>query len=294
MASLLGRPLTRPETWIQSSVRKILDQGIQATRTLHLSQKFGQSKPEFFFAAILSLIDRPPSSTSQRSLCHWLINVPGFLAYLGNPDQFSRPELLEISRALIRIMPRLDVAFVSMLSAWKEESRELHHPTFLRVLDILDEISPGGRLVMGLTRLMRELEPALESKAALSLGRRVQNPAAVARQLSSTDSRVRANCVEALWGNTTPAVIRLFREALADPANRVAGNAIIGLWLSGAPDAIAILIQMINENKDGFGPTAAWVVARMGDPNFQKPSVRAGQWGNNGGKAPLLLVKQNN
>jgi len=60
----------------------------------------------------------------------------------------------------------------------------------------------------------------------------------------------------------------VLREAADDPNNRVAGNALLGLYRVGDTFAIPRILQLAVHPQAEFRTTAAWVMAQTGSPRF--------------------------
>ena len=100
------------------------------------------------------------------------------------------------------------------------------------------------------------------------MGRRLQNPEWAAKQLKRDDPRVRANAVESIWGLRSVRARTLLDDCLTDGANRVKGNALVGLHLIGESAAIGA-VSLLGANTDyGLRSTAAWAMGRIGDSFF--------------------------
>ena len=115
---------------------------------------------------------------------------------------------------------------------------------------------------------MRHHEPALRSKAALVIGRRVQNLNWMEKHLQQVDPRVRANVIESLWRNDSPETTGIFRHYQRDPHNRVAGNALIGLYLREPEEAVQSIRAMAEHTDPKFRVTAAWVIGMTVNARF--------------------------
>jgi hypothetical protein len=154
-----------------------------------------------------------------------------------------------------------------------------------RALDILDEISPRNRLVPVLSHLTRNSNPKIASKATLIIGKRVSGVAFTIRLMAEeTNPRVRANALEAVWGHDSAPVKKLFWKHVDDSYHRVAGNAIVGLYLAGEEKANSVVTRLALDLRQEFRMMAAWTMGRMGSPDFiptltpllkdQDPAVR--------------------
>jgi hypothetical protein len=116
--------------------------------------------------------------------------------------------------------------------------------------------------------LLNNSDPRVSSKGVLFVGRRVNDPAWTAKQLSREDQRLRANALEASWGANSEAAIRLFEECAGDAGHRVAGNALIGLYMAGCPDIPERALAMSRSEDTARRSTAAWAMGKMGDAAF--------------------------
>jgi hypothetical protein len=103
---------------------------------------------------------------------------------------------------------------------------------------------------------------------SLLVGKSTKDVKWVSQRMSETDSRVRANALEALWGVESEDCRQVFLDALDDPANRVVGNGILGLYLLGVPAAINSVLAMIAHSDEGFRKTGIWLMGEMGDLRF--------------------------
>src|SRR5262249_49980113 len=145
------------------------------------------SLPAASIQASMQSIDTLPRPLDRQRLYSRVIQDPDFLSWLTDVAGLSRNDRLKVCRRLMGIDPFFDVRLMRMLPASENEDATLC------VLDTLDEISPGARLIMTLSRLMRHPDKRVASKAALLLGRRVRNQVWVERHLGAEDSRLRAN-----------------------------------------------------------------------------------------------------
>jgi len=152
-------------------------------------------------------------------------------------------------------------------AAGNETEQDAQSLAGMRLLEIMAEASDRGRSVL-LAQLLHHPNAQVRSKAALLVGKATQDVKWVSQRMSETDSRVRANAVEALWGVESEDCRQVFLEALDDPANRVVGNGILGLYLLGLPAAIGSILTMIAHTDDAFRTTALWLIGEIGDLRF--------------------------
>jgi HEAT repeat protein len=177
---------------------------------------------------------------------------------------------INLFRRLQRIDPMIDVRLAQRLP---DRSGSNHAIAFTsrnsaRALDLLDQTSPGRRLLPVIGHLIDSPDQQICAKAALLIGRRVQSPDWVERQLERGDERVRANAIESIWGVNTTEARTLLEKYVTDSNNRVAGNALVGLHIVGEPGILAHVEKMAHDATPGFRATAAWAMGRMADGRF--------------------------
>ena len=264
MQTLLCRPPTDCEKALQAALQRRDPQWVQTGFPPRLWQDL--PSPNLFFAAVLSLIELPPDSRPARALCQALLASPGFLRYLASPASFSRAQLATVCRTLMRVDPGLDARLASALPG--NSCAQPDVDATLHALPVLDELTPGARLVMALTRLTRSPSAVVASKATLMLGRRVSNPPWAERQMSVDDPRIRANVIQSLWGLDSATARKCLHGSLHDPNNRVVANALVGLHLIGDSDVGARLKAMVTHPDPRFRASAAWAMGRICDRSF--------------------------
>lgn len=138
----------------------------------------------------------------------------------------------------------------------------------LRVLNHLEKLVDARRVAPRLLPLLRHPDAKLRSKAVRIIGRCGRNTQWVARQLADPDPRTRANAIEALWGIDDHESRELLRSAAGDSNNRIAGNALLGLYRMGDSSAIGELRKMAAHREALFRLTAAWAMGETGDARF--------------------------
>jgi hypothetical protein len=221
------------------------------------------SDPAAFRAAIIPVL-RQTTSAAYRD-CVKLILARGGLLPLCDPGAFSLEEEIGIVRELAAADPAFDLKLARRFSVPGESMPD---EVAMRLLDLLGAICTTNRVLPLIVRLLQDPHPRLQSKAALLIARANMAPQTAAQLLMEGDARVRANAVEALWGCDTPLARGLFREGARDVNNRVVGNALLGLYLIGDTSAIPQILRMGVSADPLFRATAAWVMARTGNPRF--------------------------
>jgi hypothetical protein len=178
-----------------------------------------------------------------------------------------REDLLALIRGLIQCDPSFDLKLLDVLKDPRGRA-SFDGAQVARAIDILDRVSDGLRLLPLMRRILEDPDPRIQSKAAIFIGRRTQNPDWAQQQLQSTDSRVRANVIEALDEAFSPAAKQLLWSAVADSNNRVMGNALLGLYRMGDTASLPLIFQMAERPEYEFRSTAAWGMGATGDARF--------------------------
>ena len=180
----------------------------------------------------------------------------------------TREQALSLARAAIRVDSAADVNLARRLADRVTGDGSIKPEDTGRLLEILGEISGGTRILPSLMRVMRHSDARLRSKVVLIVGRGIRSVTWAQRRLSEDDPRIRANAVEAIWGLDTAAARELLHFAALDPHNRVAGNALLGLYLLGDCSTISEILKMATHESSLFRSTAAWIMGETGDPRF--------------------------
>ena len=268
MQRLLDRELTDDERAQQARIWTAFDQrgGSQA---IHATiRELAEQDPELFFTAALALLESAPDPHIWPNLFPTLLDCPPFLIQLIRPDRFSRDQVIETCRNFIKIYPRLDIRLARLVPGRSEDRYRLEVPYIVRILEILNEISAGPKLVLIMNHLTRHPDSRVASKAVLLMGRRIQNRSWVERNFKSEDPRKRASVVEALWCRNNVWSRQTMWAALKDENNRVVGNALVGLHSLGESSVGDLVRCMLRDARPHFRFTAAWVMGKMGDLEF--------------------------
>jgi hypothetical protein len=271
MDAYSDRDLTTDEQAMAAALRAALQPDHRSRGTSVSISDLASSKPEVFFAAAVWLLDRETTPGGRQNPYACLLDRPEFLLQLIRPDRFSRPQMLDVCRRLKRIDDALDVRLASLLPGRNVDPYGLEPDVVVRVLDMLNEISPGPRLILILNHLTQHADQRIAAKATLLVGGRIRNHHWVQRHLTYSDPRVRASLVEALWGHNTPAARKILWASLQDENNRVVGNALVGLYLLREVRAVELVYGMLRDARPSFRWTAAWAMGKMGRPEFTEP-----------------------
>jgi hypothetical protein len=268
MPDFLRRELTPCAQTLQSALRSAVEERREGLGGAQAIARLAAAHPTELCTAGLRLLSSDGDFGGQAWLCARLAECPGFLVQLVEPKRFSRDEAIGICRGLLKLDEMLDVRLSRLTPGRHPEQCLLSADAVVRALDILDGISPGGRLILLLNHLTRYPNRRIAAKATLLIGRRLRNPAWVARHLESDNPRLRANVVEGLWGAPPKAARTCLWANLKDRNNRVVGNALIGLHQLGESAVGEFAKRMIEDSRAAFRWTAAWVMGKIGSPEF--------------------------
>jgi hypothetical protein len=236
-------------------------------------QRLFADDPRQFFRDALPLLRAAPDLPGFYYVLALLHSQNLVLKNLCDPTLFTKQESIALAKRMVRVEPTFDMKLAKMLlaaeaqPAGSEAEQETQSLAGLRLLEIMAEASDRGRSLL-LAQLLNHPNVQVRSKAALLVGKSTQDVKWVSKRMVETDSRVRANALEALWGLESEDCRQVFLDALDDPANRVVGNGILGLYLLGLPAALGSVLTMITHADDGFRRTGIWLMGEMGDLRF--------------------------
>ncbi|MDQ2844740.1 MAG: HEAT repeat domain-containing protein [Acidobacteriota bacterium] len=224
------------------------------------------SDPKTFLVYARKALLARPVSRALKFIAGLAISA-GLIETLLDLYPRSREEAITLAHKAIACEPRFDTILLEFLQR-PRPAQAGEENLFHIGLDILDAISPGDRLVAGVLKILKHPNPKVRSKAALFVGSRTQNLAWAANRTQDYDPRVRANILESLHGLNSDFVVQMFRDNVADENNRVAGNAVLGLYLLGDTNSISLIYEMTRHTEPRFRNTASWLMGRTGDPRF--------------------------
>ncbi|MCU1263509.1 MAG: hypothetical protein JWO80_6394 [Bryobacterales bacterium] len=233
-------------------------------------QRFAVYVPDLFARMAVGMLVTASNSPGYRYLETLLVRHRSLFQQLSNPCGFTRPQAVLVSRRLMALDPTFDIRFAHQLPARNGATPDtLLGQHAERALDILDEISAGRRVVPIVSHLANHADSKISSKAALLVGKRVQNVAFSRRLIAEgNDPRVRANAIEGIWGDDTRPVRDLFRDCVRDCHNRVVGNALVGLYLAGEEAISDVMKRFAHDYKPDFRMSSAWAMGRTEDADF--------------------------
>ena len=222
-----------------------------------------EADPQAFLQRAIGVLrDRPESRGTQFVVT--LLVANNLLVPLLCDSSLTREQAVALARGALRVDSMADMTLAKALIG--SDHQEPGDPA--RLMDILEAVSDGKRILPALLRLLRHDDPHIRSKAVLLIGRGSPGVRWVERRLADQDARVRANAIESMWGMNSPDARRLLQKAMEDPNNRVAGNAIFGLYLLGDTSTIPELMKISESEMPLWRSTACWVMGETGDPRF--------------------------
>ena len=202
------------------------------------------------------------------ALCSEII---GWLKLKNYFEPLLDPDFLAIDEAR-RVAERLRVEdsanfflHFSRLTA-ETDSRE-KWPSVRRALAILEGLSEHAVLFSWLRGLSTYPDEQVRSKAVKAFCRLKSSTVVVQTQLASSDARVRANAVEALWRSRTPEAEKILRTAALDPHHRVVMNVLVGLHFHGDETAWAKLLEYSQHPSEAFRLAVVWALGYVSEPN---------------------------
>ena len=251
-------PRTRLETLVGGFDRDT-SSGREAIRA------FMERDPQAFQDGVVPVLR---SCSSARGI-QYMVGLLAASSYLFDAlcdPALTLDEAIMLTRTALQVDQMADVNIAKRLA--DDGLTRLSSSAAGRLMEVLDTVSDGNRVMPSLLRLMRVSDPQIRSKAVLMIGRASRSVQWVRSRLADPDPRTRASAVEALWGTEGAEVRDLLRAATNDSNNRVAGNALFALYGMGETSTIPDLLKMASSPTAMFRATAAWAMGETGDRRF--------------------------
>ncbi len=257
------------QRWVSVYVEQAVAHFHTDPKTPQLLRCLAKEYPALFFAAAAKHVEADADSPARKLLASLLLRQESLLERVTNPSN-SCSRAIRLFKGLMKADPTLDFKLGRMLPGryGENDGHQLSGKQAARAIEILDQTSPGQRLMSVIGHLPNCADSHISSKAALFVGHRVNNPEWLIKQLDREDPRLRANVVESTWGTKSETAVRILEECITDPCNRVAGNALIGLYMAGCSDTVEIALEMSRSIDHGRRSTAAWAMGKMGSGKF--------------------------
>jgi hypothetical protein len=137
-----------------------------------------------------------------------------------------------------------------------------------RALHVIDRLGRTAVAAQWVRRMTDHPDPNVRSKAVKMLTCLHVNIPLIERQLENGDARVRANAVEALWGQHSHRHRRLLEKAALDPHHRVSANALLGLFQANALGIVERIVRSAGSGSPQHRAAIAWTMGATGRLEF--------------------------
>jgi HEAT repeats len=228
------------------------------------------SDPRVFGSSATKVLAKSQPSPGVRYLVHLLMKgkmLPATLldARIGELKE-ALAALQVVAASGTNLQPMLELALNKSL---QDQSSPENTHRILRLLELLAAIAPPAFWNSFQLELMAHPDRLVRSKAALVIGRSGKNAAWIGRRFMDRDARVQAAAVEALWALEPADSRALLLTASKSKFNRVAGNAILGLYRIGDLKSVRLLLDMARQREaPAFRLSALWAIGETQDPRF--------------------------
>jgi len=254
----------RTISWLADMVDRLEDDHVLVRQAL---RRRLNEEPVQFIRASVELVRQGKLGPGEEFIGKLLSNSPQTLFFVANPLLCSLVDGIALSRIIAAADPGFDLKLVrhAREARWLDGSEDAF---LIQVLELLSSFSDGLRIFPYLMHLLRHQDERIRSKATLLIGRARKDPRWVSNFLGEKDSRIRANAVECLIGQTNPDALKVLRLATRDSNHRVVANAWLGLYLAGETKAGQALMNLANSSEPADQAAAAWAMGRSGDSFF--------------------------
>ncbi|MDQ6664733.1 MAG: HEAT repeat domain-containing protein [Acidobacteriota bacterium] len=234
-----------------------------------LMREMLESDRDAFRAAAIPLLKNVSDERGCRYLVTLLCTNDLLIQALCDNSALRLEEAVSVAKAAARVDPHLHVRLLHHLLDSLEAGNDPGEDAGAgRLLEIVSAVADRGSLLPLLTQLLRHPNARIRSKVALLIGRSNKSTKWLEKRMSEEDPRVRANAIEALWGVEGEQSRTILWEAAKDTHNRVAGNALVGLYRTGDAGSIAAILEMAGSGDVPRRTTAAWAMGEIEDPRF--------------------------
>jgi HEAT repeat protein len=228
------------------------------------------SDPRTFGVSATRVLATSQPSPGVRYLVHLLMKgkmLPATLLDLKTADlKEALGALQAVAASGTNLLPMLELA---LNKALQDQSNPENTLRILRLLELLAAIAAPAFWNSFQLELMAHPDKIIRSKAALLIGRSGKNAAWIGRRFMDRDSRVQAAAVEALWSLEAADSRALLLTASKSKFNRVAANAVLGLYRIADLKAVRMLLDMARQREaPAFRISALWAIGETQDPRF--------------------------
>jgi hypothetical protein len=214
----------------------------------------------------LQILARSNESSATRFLATLVPLSDDVLECIANPALFEEVQARRILRALRAVDPQTETKLLRQITA--SPGKVLPPAITDRILDLVDNVSDGPRLVPVLMQIYRTANPHLRARLARSIGKHHRNKDWLDDRMRDPDPRVRANAVEANWGHSDEQALNLFSRALRDPHHRVIGNGAVGFYLAADVRSLTVLSDLLSNEEAIFRSAGVWAAGQLCDARF--------------------------
>ncbi len=251
---------------------KILaDFDLNPTTAAKMVRESALADPANFTKLAIPFLRNPEESKASEFLLSFMIGNRLIGQFICDPDLLTIEESKSLAERARKLDPSFDVTlFREVFGADGEsgssQSKVGHGVRFIEILDP----ERGSALVASLVgRLLRHPNERIRSKATMHISKLNQLSRWVEQMRYDENPRVRANALEALELVCPPEQLKVwFWSCAKDANNRVAGNALIGLYRLQDMGCIPLVREMASDPREKFRATAAWVIGETGDASF--------------------------
>jgi hypothetical protein len=227
-----------------------------------LSDELNRANPATAIRASILYLSEKGADQLGVQLISWLTTTDSYLTAVLDPEILS----LESAKRVCSLFRQSDPYFFTHLSRLAFDTAKPQPPAFkTRALAILDDLSKDDPIVPWLRYLTNHTDERVRSKAVKVLCRLRPSKSTVELHLQSTDPRVRANAVEALWHTPGTAASSIFKSALNDPHHRVVANALVGLYYRKEPGTLNTIINLTDHPSPQFRLAMVWALGAVAD-----------------------------
>ena len=236
-----------------------------------LFQQLHQSDPGTAIRACVRHLSEKGADDLGTQIISALATSDHYLSVVLDPEVLS----LESAKRVSNLFRQADPYFFAHLSCFAFGTETPQSPSVTaRALAILDELSKDDPIVPWLRQLTTHPDERVRSKAVKVLCRLRPSKSIVELHLRSTDARVRANAVEALWHTPASGAVSVFKSVLNDSNHRVVANALVGLYYRKDPQALKMMIRLTEHPSPMFRVAMVWALGTVADrravPALQK------------------------
>ena len=204
----------------------------------------------------------------SEAMAFWATNGTLYISILLDTETANREKLaLESAAHSLSVLGQFDRQFYFKFAY--SVAALTNAGQILRALQLAPALGDYSILIPWLRGLEKNSDSRVRARAAKLLCQLRPNSGNIQRHLLSTDGRVRASALEALWDSknvlTDTDAFRFFRSALTDSHHRVVANALVGLYRLGDLEAIQKMISLSSNKQHLLRAAMAWAMGVVED-----------------------------